>query len=1227
MESLRREAAGSSDPALIERWFAAELLEPKGLPKEAKRARARLEQLGGAKSARGELALALDDHFHGRLKLAPGRYLKAAQKARLEANNPDAETLAWTAVHYALDLKRNDPKLWDTYKDWVKQILAEPQYIGWRARGELADWWINETRRDGDPPGKESANERAAREFGCVKELRLAGPFGHGASRDLYRNFPAESPGPWPQRWTAEAGIELPPSQIVTERNGCLFTNKEPVNDGVFYVETYLDLPVARDLIIAVQGVRSLFIDDYPVLERDTRMFGVWPKFGVRVRLEAGRHRVLGRLAGPTTSIRVVEPNGRPANVKATTDARAPYAIQRPTLGADPNVVTRFVDDGQVKDPGDALLRFAGASLAEEEGQSDAASVLIEPLIEKPDQATGTALLLAARFAEQDPLFEESQLRDIIRALHEKAQAHDPELWEPALALALFKAEQAGAKEGIRTIEKLTETHPEVPGVIGSLVRLYRKLGWEPEYQGAVERMLKLFPSDPDSLGTGIELLDARGRWDEAEALVKKIRELDGDNEIALRRALAREDFKAALEELERLKRRRPERKDIVERISDVMERAGNVDKAFEQLASVLAKRPKDAGVRRSMADHELARGKNDALRQAIVDAVQAGADTEGLEDALDLVEGMTDLEPFRMKAEPLIAAYEKSGRELPGTAARVLDYAAFWIRADASSRMLEHEIVHIQSTEAVREFSEYRPPRGDILHLRVIKPDGRTFEPEIVPSKPTVTFPHLEVGDYLETEVIVRFEGDGQHGRSYLGHSWFFREEKLSYDRSELVIVSPANRPIVVESRANAPPPTVEKRDGLIIHRWRVDASPAASSEPYRPSAREVMPNVRVGWGADYALRLREFLDVTAMMTPIDPRIKKIAQRIVEGVPNRPLEQARKLYHFVTENVEEGDEVDGRRIITGRRGNRWRGFVELCRALDIPYAFGVAKNLLEPPPAGPFDKMNEYSELVLRVGKAPKTVDLTIGEKFTPFGYLPADIRGSAVYLLNTDPPKLGKLTEGATVDTFNTDIVGRLAKDGSATLDITQTFTGKVAIVLRNIVSQAPETQLRSFIESKLIAQALQGARLVKYDIGPRTKSDEPLVLKTRVEVPRFAEKVGGALVMSAPFTPRLQALGALATRETPMVLDDSSDQSLHLELELPDGAKVGNLPGPRQMTSGDREVTIKDRVEGKKLILERRTKIPAGRVSLAEYPKFAEFARDAGSALASEIRIEVK
>ena len=1231
VEQLRQSAAHETDVLTLERWFAAELLEPKGRPDEALKARDRIEKLGGPKSARGELAFALDDHFHGRLRLAPHRYLRAAEKARLETTDKDSEAIGWTAVHYALDLKRNDPDLFVHWRAWVQASVASPQSLGWRARGELADYLLSELyREDGGKPGEKPRLERMADEFGCVRNLRLAGPFGHGAGRDLQRSFPAELPGPWPSRFKAEPGIERSPSILKTERNGCLVETAEPVGDGIFYVESYLELTEPRDLILSVQGARSVFIDDYLILERDTRKFGIWPKFGVRVRLLAGRHRLLARTNSPRSSIRIVDPKGLPALITTSTDASAPYSILPPELGDEPNVVSRYVRDGAPVVPNDAMTRFSIASLAEQEGQSDLASLLIEPNVTNLEQATGPALLLAARFTEQDPLYAESQTRDLIRGLHEKAIARDPGLWEPALALLLFKAEQSGAKEAIAELEALSRRHPDVPGIVGSLVRLYRQLGWSAEYQQSVERMLAAFPRDPDALANAVELYDARGKWTRADELAKLILILDPDSEIALRRALAREDYPAALEELKRQGKRHPERKDLADRIADVLERSGDLRGSLERLSRVLNKTPRDPGARHSKADHEYSAGNREALRRNIVEGIESGASTESLEEALDLVEGMTELEPFRLDSKAIIRAFEQSGRSLPGTAARVLDYAATWVHADGSSRMLEHEIVRIQSAEAIRDFAEYQPPQGLLLRLRVIKPDGRTFEPLGIASKPTVTFPHLELGDYVETEVIVRYEGDGQSGRVYLGPTWFFREEKLAYDRSELVVVGPETRALVVESRAGAPKPVVEKRDGLIIYRFRVDASPAAPSEPYRPSARETMPNVRLGWGADPRLRLREFLDATAILTPMDPRIVRVAKRIVESVQagdkDREMERAKRLYHYVMNNIEDGEELDGRQIIMGRRGNRWRGFVELCRALGIRYEFGVAKNQLAPPPAGPFDEMNEYSELFLRIGDEKRPLDLTVGEKFTPFGYLPAEIRGAQGYLLDQDPPRPVTLTQGSTVDTFNTAIRGRLRADGSATLEVEQTLTGKPAIMLRNIISQAPEAQLKSFVESRLIAPAIQGARLIEFDFKGRDLSDQALVMKNRVEVPRFAEKVAGGLLLQVPFSPRIGALGALATRETPMVLDDSSDQSLVLELELPSGAKSTRLGGARRFEHGNRLVTLRDRVEGNKLVLERRTVIPAGRVAVADYDKFADFAREAGGALGSEVRIEL-
>src|SRR5690606_21844052 len=169
----------------------------------------------------------------------------------------------------------------------------------------------------------------------------------------------------------------------------------------------------------------------------------------------------------------------------------------------------------------------------------------------------------------------------------------------------------------------------------------------------------------------------------------------------------------------------------------------------FATLRSVVEKNPSSGRARLALADAKYARGDEKSLEQALVEAVRDGAAIGPLKEALDLVEGMTELERFRLDSQQVIGDYEASGVEMPGTAARVLDYMTVWVRSDGSSRMLEHEIVRIQSGEAIAQFAEQNLGDGIVLKARVIKRDGRVLEPELVPGKPTITFPHVEIGDY----------------------------------------------------------------------------------------------------------------------------------------------------------------------------------------------------------------------------------------------------------------------------------------------------------------------------------------------------------------------------------------------------------------------------------------------------------------------------------------------
>jgi len=1222
VETLRKDAESSADSAVVSRWLLGELIAKGGNAERAARAKARLQTLG-AKDMVGHFALGLEASSHGQFRAVSDHFLEALKAAR-ESSDERAPFVAWFAAHQAVAYRHNASNLWQRWKPFVESTLRDPKNIGWRAREELVDWWRIEAYQE----AQKGFDDSAADLHGCAKKLRLAGPFGRNVATDTLRSFPAESPGPWARRWDPDPSVGEAPRILAAKHTGCSFSVDEPVGPGLYYAETYLELPDDEDVLIAPQNTFAVWIDDHLVLRKSPRTWGVWTELGVRARLVKGRHRVLVQLGEPQVALRFLHPDGRPLGAPTSDDPTSPYSLAAPQIEAGANVFESIVKDGTLRDPHDDLLRFTGAFLANLEGQADVASVLIEPLLADPTRATGVVLDAAAAFTSGDPLFAQSQRRDLTRELREQALSKDDKLWNSKLALAVWEAEKSGMTEGVRRVAALVDSFPEVPDLLTALAGMYGELGWTSENSSTVRELAKRFPDDPDALTAAVAAFDAIGESKTADGLVERIKKLDPDSEIVLSRALSQQDYKTALAELKRIGARRPERKDITERIYDVMVRAGNEKESWNKLEAAIKQEPRNERARLDLADARYASGAHDALVRALVDAVQSGAPTNLLEQALDLVEGLSELEPYRLKTQPLIDEYEKSGTVLPGAAARVLDYAAFWVHADGSSRMLEHELIKVQSAEAISTMAEQQLQGGLILHLRVIKKDGSVLEPELIEGKQTVTMPHLEVGDYIETERIESNAGDGQRGLSYSGPRWFFREENIAYARSELVVISPKSKPLLIETRNDVPQPEVTENGPLVVRRWRVQNSPAAPVEPFGAPVTEFLPSVQLGWGVSLKDSLRSMSDAVADVTPIDPRIVRIAQHIVEGVPaTQRTERAKRLYRWMVANVQEGEESDGRRVVIGKNGNQWRGYIALCRALGIPVSYAVAQNRLSLPPSGPFSEAALFTQPLLHVTGDREPVWLTFGGKYTPFAYVPAEARGMPAYVLTDEKPSPAQVPAAGALDNVRYSGVIRVSADGSAEIELEQSFFGKYAMGLRNALSEIPEEQLRDVLESRLLGPELRGLELQSYAIDHFDDLDNPLVLRAKAKIPGFAQRSGDMLLIAPPFGPRVSQLAALPQRQTPLLMVEATHREINLRILLPKGAELASDVAPVKINDGDRFVQVADSAKPGELSLVRTVNLPAGRVQPTDYPRFLAFARHADDALSQSVRVHVK
>jgi tetratricopeptide (TPR) repeat protein len=777
--------------------------------------------------------------------------------------------------------------------------------------------------------------------------------------------------------------------------------------------------------------------------------------------------------------------------------------------------------------------------------------------------------------------------------------------------------------EAVGALAKLQTAFPQVPGIGIALANVYGQLGWKVEYNNTIKALEHQFPENLETLHSAAEVYKTEGDYKAADRILAVVRKLDPGSEASLNQALEREDYDAALAQLKALAARKAEhKKENGQRITDLMIRTGRSSESAEHLKSLIADNPTDSSLHLALADWLFAQGDRAALHKTLASAVESGADQGPLVDAIDLVTGMTELQPYRLNAKKLIAEYEQSGKQLPGNAARVLDYSVVWVRADGSSRTLEHELVRIQSAEAISRFAEQKL-EGLILNMRVIKKDGRTLEPEPVAGKPSFTFPHLEEGDYIDTEQILFSRRDGT-GKQYNGPRWFFREENVAYARSELVVISPSSQTLQIETHGEVPPPQITRDGEFVTRRWRMDHTPAAPQEPFSAPVTEFLPSVSVGWGISLQHNIEDLNTRVAETIPVDPRVSRIARHIVDQVaPDAQRARALAVYRWVQANIADGDESDGRRVVMGKSGNRWQALVTLCRSLGIKAQFVLAKSRLAPKAPGPISESQQFGAAVLKVSTNAGPVWLTLDDKYAPFGYLPAEVRGMPGFQLGDEKPIAVVLPDDGSLDSIEFAGDLDLAADGTAELTLVQTFRGKPGVQLRKGLAELPENRLHDVLEAQLLGRSLHGARLKNFRILRAADAEAPLSIEMHATVPAFAQLQHGMLVISPPYVLQLSQLSTLSSRQTPLLIMETTRQRVTLRIRLPKGAKVAK-PNDIELEQDGRKVVVADHLQDDRLILEREVVVPAGRIQPDAYANLVEFARAADDAQSQDILV---
>jgi cellulose synthase operon protein C len=1203
IEVLRQRAqAAPSDPTLQRELAQAELLWSDGDPDRAEAQIGRALDLSPGDPVLHLLA-ALERHLHGDLEATLDRALSTLERARA-SDDAASPLVAEVAAGVIVDLRDGLPGYVEAVQNRLLPLVGEPGGMGPGAQAVVARALMELAMRQGDVHGVETLSET----LGCVPEWRVAGPFG---PRDLL-GFDLPFP-PSEDRPLAEA-YDLGPERgeqptRVRRGQGCVVHLGDPElrRGGTTYAQAMVEVAPgeAGDHVLRLETPNAVqvHVGDEQVVRLDARRFPTPRVSYHRLRLAEGRHAL---------------------TVQVTT--RHPNPVLDVSLS--PGTLPDAAGDG---DP--VLHTYLGAAVERSRGDVVGAR---ERLRRLGADATGSplVLLLRAAVALSDGLRPADVRRDDARSLVAAAARRDPEAWLPQLQIARLAAAEGEVVRAIDRLREAVKKWPKVPALLLSLEALLLNRGWEAEAHEVAQRALAQVPDGCPAIRTALSAARRRDRTPEAQALVERLVACDARSDARLDDLVAARQWDDAVRELERLEKLQAPHgeADVLSRRLSIARGAGDDAKVGELVEALAAERRSESAHRLELADRENAAGRTGeaiALLDRAID--EDPASMAGLRWSRHVLGGHNELERFRVDGAEVLRAFEASGRTYDAPQVLVWDYMAVRVFDDGSRFELIHQIHKVQSEEAVTDQGEFTEPGGArLLKLHTIKADGTRLEPDPISGKDSISLPNLAEGDYVESELVRFVEGSKAMPGAVMGGRFFFRNFETPFDRSELIVAVPEDRELAVDPRGPAPETNTRVERGLRVYEWKVTESRPLTPEPMTVAAQEWIPSI--GWGidADWGLMMGGVLDALADKDVVDPAARRLALRVVGDARSEgDLAKAKRLYHWVLENVEDTNDVFAQAapMLAARTGERHRVLRYLLSLAGVRSTLVLSRSIAGDQTRTEVADEDLYSNLLLMV--KPRRADpvfLSLNDRGAPFGFVPAFLRGQEALVLADGAPRV-QVPEGEPgSDAHRVELQVRLAADGSAQVEAVETFHGANAIGWRKNLEGVPEAVLEQRFDEGYVSRLVPGARLTNLQIAGRDDPEAPMVLRYTFDTPALGRRQGGAWVVPPLLPPGLAGRYAgIGTRTTTQVVAPPLDQRLTVRLELPAGAKPTRLPTATRLPGpGGAEVRTRTEQKGDTILLERRVRVPLMRVSADDYAGWADFCRAADEATGRELPI---
>lgn len=1105
------------------------------------------------------------------------------------------------------------PEVTERRRERIRALLASPGRIGVVATGFVAEAVIDDALRRGSVDEARAA----ARAVGCVDRYQVAGPFGPREQLGFDREFAAAGVGPMAASYVLGPMRGEQPSRSVPTRGCGVVLGGGPLSGpGTTYAETFVDVPVETDayVLLATPNSVALRLDGTELARLDRRLESQPTITVYRVHLTAGRHefevKIGSRHSSPFLLLRLVGEDGL-ALTGASRSLPAVAELPSPTT------------------PDGIYLR---ARVLEERGATVAARDLLGRLLEHGDGApevlaAHASLLFADPIRPADLATDEARAE--LRALAEKDQAD----FLPALQLARLAASEGRTDEAIASLREISERLPEVEVLTLTLVELLAEEGFEAEAERRLAALSAAHPSDCSVLATRRRLARAMDRELAVARLAEAMVACDARSDARLDTAMVARDWDAVEREIIRLEGLALDG-DVTGFLPARLRLArarGDAAAEAEVLARVRARYPRADGPILAEVDALVAAGRREealARLDAVVDSnPSAFAPLRNLRSSLSLAHAM---QPYRLDGLAAIEEYRASGVSYDAPAVYVLDYAAARVFPDGSYFYLVHQVVQVNSEEALDDVGEFRPREGELLRVRTIKRDGRLLEPDVIAGMPSLALPRLEVGDFVEYEYVLSEGPSEALEAGVLSHRFYFRSFDGPLHRTEYLVVVPDGVDVTFDRRGPLPDPEVSRSGDATLHRFRMDRQEKPEPEPFSVNPREYMPSVSWGIGARWSAFRDTLADQLSGTMQRDPELVRATERVIrEAGARTDREKAVALYHWVLDNIEgEGsglfDSAPG--MLYDRNGNRDRVLQYMLALVGIDSDLVLVRSVEADQTPSELPEDDTYDAVALRLALASGPTFVTTKQRGVPFGWLPSGWLGQPAMVVREDGAMLTMPATSPVEDRRAVTIDAEMQGDGLARLEVVETFTGSAAGGWRMDLEQVPAAELEMRFESAYIAPRFPGGRLVSVAIENAEAPERPFVLRYVVEAP-LAFPDGDDAVVAVPMPFEIGgALASTAQRTTDALLPQVAT-AMVLRIRLPSGATVSALPPPAEVAGpAGASFRASSRLDGRRLVIERVLGIRRARIAAGDYAALARFARSADREEARPIRLRL-